>query len=56
MPELQIKNALNAIARANRERAEYLANEHNKQCWVDAADYYGIRLEEINYPLTQNNF
>ncbi len=51
MQDLLIKNALNAIAKSRRELTEYLLVESNKRAYIDAALYYGYRLEEINYPL-----
>tara|TARA_R100001015_G_C4511677_1_gene83178 strand:- start:84 stop:314 length:231 start_codon:yes stop_codon:yes gene_type:complete len=51
MQDLLIKNALNAIAKSRRELTEYLLVESNKRAYIDAALYYGYRLEEVNYPI-----
>ncbi len=51
MQDLLIKNALNAIAKSRRELTEYLLVESNKKAYIDAALYYGYRLEEVNYPI-----
>ena len=51
MQDLLIKNALNAIAKSRRELTEYLLIESNKRAYIDAALYYGYRLEEVNYPI-----
>tara|TARA_R100000655_G_scaffold55645_1_gene93712 strand:+ start:285 stop:515 length:231 start_codon:yes stop_codon:yes gene_type:complete len=51
MQELPLKKALKAIVDSRLKLAEHLLVESNKRAYIDAALYYGYRLEEINYPL-----
>ena len=51
MQELPLKKALKAIVDSRLKLAEHLLVESNKRAYIDAALYYGYRLEEINYPI-----